>query len=123
MNYAFLAASGVSAFAVVLHVMLGRSRHISQPLTTGEDEAALRADAWFGRQVQTIILVLMAIGFGNASRQPDAADVVFWLSVLALLAGLLRLVLGLQSAAPRFGVSQWGLMALAGALGIVGLTI
>lgn len=120
MNYILLLASGVSAFGLVQHLMLGRSRPLQQPLTTPEDEGALKADAWFGRHIQTILLAAMALVYGNASRQPDMLDVVFWVSLISMLATILRLALGVHTAAPRFDIRAWAWMGLAAVLGLAG---
>ncbi len=121
MNYVLLLAGGVSAFALVLHVMLGRRLALQEPLSTPEDEGALKAEAWFGRHVQTIVLAVMTLVYATASREPDAQDSVFWVSLIALPAALLRLVLGVQAAAPRLDVRAWGLMGCAALLGLGGL--
>ena len=120
MNYILLLASGVSAFGLVLHLMLGRSRPLQQPLTTPEDEGALKADAWFGRHIQTVLLAAMALVYGSASRQPEMLDVVFWLSLISMLATILRLALGVHTAAPRFDIRVWGWMGLATVLALGG---
>ncbi len=120
MDYVLLLAGGVSAFGLVVHLMMGRSRSLQEPLSAPEDESVLKADAWFGRHIQTILLGVMALVYGNASRQPEMADVAFWISAIGLLGSLLRLGLGIHAAAPRFDVRTWGLMGLAAVLGLIG---
>ncbi len=123
MNYAFLIAAGVSAFALVLHLMLGRVRPVAEPVSSAEDQASLMAAAWFGRHFQSFVLAIMAAAFAHAARETDARDVVMWLSVLALLAAALKFGMGVYSAAPRFDVREWGLMALAAIVALIGLAV
>lgn len=123
MNYILLLAGGVAAFGLVMHVMTGRRRALHQPLTTAEIEASLKADAWFGRHVQTILLAAMALVFGNASRQAEATDAAFWLALVGFLAACLKLALGVQAAAHRLDVREWGAMAMAAVLGLVGTLV
>lgn len=123
MNYILLLAGGVSAFGLVMHLMTGRTRALHPPLTTAEIEASLKADAWFGRHLQTILLAAMALVFGNASRQEGAHDVAFWLALVGFLGACLKLALGVQAGAHRLDVREWGAMGLAAMLGLIGTMI
>ena len=119
MNYGYLLAGGVSAFAVVVHLMLGRSRPMPQASAEASDRLLL-LDAWYGRHVSTIALAVMAVGFAHASTTHGSDDLAFTLSVLALLFACLRIGLGLQMRARQADLTQWGLIAAAGVLGALG---
>ncbi|MDZ4760372.1 MAG: hypothetical protein SGJ21_04810 [Alphaproteobacteria bacterium] len=119
MNYFFLLAGGVSAFALVLHLMLGRRR--PPPLAgAGADD---RLDAFYGRHVTTALLAVMGLGYAHAAREVGAADLALVLSILALTASGLRLVFAIRLKAPRLDITEWSLIALAGALGLAGTSL
>ena len=120
MNYSFLIGGGVSAIALVLHVMLGRPHALGDP---SSEEAPLHADAWLGRHIQSLFLLMLTLAFIHGTRHPQARDVVLWMSVLCLLISFLRLVLGAAAKAPWWNAREWGLCALAGLLGIAGLAL
>ncbi len=121
MNYAFLLAGGASAFAFILHILLGRSRSILPPRGDASTDKLLDLDAWYGRHVTTLVLGAMAIGFAHASRRSDAYDVAMLLTAMAFILALLRIALAARSRAPRLDIGEWGFIALAGVLGEFGL--
>jgi hypothetical protein len=122
MNYPFLLAGGASAFAFIMHVLIGRSRSILPPRNSAGDRL-LEADAWYGRHVTTLVLGAMALGFAHASRRPDAWDLATALTALAFLLALLRIGLAARSKAPRLDIGEWGFIALAGVFGEAGLLL
>lgn len=123
MNYFYLAAGGLAAFALVLHLMLGRSRPMAPPRPglVSPQETFLLADAWYGRHATTLLLGAMMLGFAYASRAKDAADLAAMLSALAVTFALVRLALAVQTRRKRFDLPEWGLLFLAGALGAAGV--
>ncbi len=123
MNYLVLIASGASAFALVVHVMLGRRRPFPPPAGLDKSAHALHADAWFGRHLPTVILAVMAVGYSNATRRTDAADVVLALSALGIGVVVLRAALAIRHRARRLGIEDWGFIAVAAGLGLAGATL
>ena len=123
MNYFLLLAGGVSAFGLVIHVMVGRKRQLRDPADPLGAVSALNADAWFGRHIQTVLLAAMAIVFADSARNDGARDVAVWLALIALAAAGLRLLTAVQTAAPNFDVRSWGAFAAAGILALVGLAV
>jgi hypothetical protein len=119
MNYAYLLAGGVSAFALVVHLMLGRARPLPAPRSNSPD-ALLLVDAWYGRHASTIALAVMAFSFAYASRAHGANDLAFAVSAMALLFACLRIGLALYARARGADMTQWGLIATAGLLGALG---
>jgi hypothetical protein len=120
MNYFFLAAGGISAFALIWHIMIGRTRPLFPP---GDAEnRLLQLDAYYGRHATTVLLAVMALSFAQASRRAALAnDVALLVTVLSLTLAGLRLALAIRVRAPRLDVAEWALPALAGLLGFVGL--
>jgi hypothetical protein len=118
MNYLYLLASGASAFALVVQLMLGRPR---PPPASDLAERSLAADAWFGRFAMIACLALMTIAYSAASRRPDAADAVLLMSTFAAALAGLKLVLGALRRLPRLDLLDWGPTALASALGFLGV--
>jgi hypothetical protein len=119
MNYAFLIAGGISAFGLIWHVMLGRSRPLLPPLAP--EDRLLQLDAFFGRHAVALILAVMTLSFAHASRRPAADDLAYAVSALALLLAALRVYLATRVRAPRLDLSEWAPLALAGAAGVIGL--
>lgn len=119
MNYAFLVAGGISAFAMVWHLMIGRARPLAPPKSS--DDQLMQLDAFFGRHAMTVILAVMALSFAQAARRTATHDLALALSVLALTLAGLRLALAFRVRAPRLDVAEWGLVALSGLAGVVGL--
>jgi hypothetical protein len=122
MNAFFLLAGGVSAFALVTHVMLGRSRPLPA-LAKDQPASFLYLDAWFGRHAVTLLYAAMALGFSHAAREPDARDLALTLAALALGMAALRLAFALRGRAHRLDVGEWGPIGLAGAAGMAGLMV
>jgi hypothetical protein len=124
MNYAYLIAGGVSAFALVMHILLGRARTppgVNGPSTQGDP--MLRLDAAYGRHGATILMAAMALGFGHASRPPVNDPLAVTLAAMALALAGLRLVLAIFARAPRLDYAQWALLALAGLIGAIGFRL
>jgi len=124
MNIGLLIAGGISAFALVTHVMMGRTRPLPPlPVASSTEEPApwLTLDAWFGRHAVTLVLAAMALGFSHAARDETARDLALTLCALALGLAALRLAFALRVRAPRSDIGEWGLMAAAGAAGLIGL--
>lgn len=119
MNYLVLIASGASAFALVVHLMLGRRRPFP-PAGIDKASQALHSDAWFGRHLPTLILAVMAVGYSHAARRPDARDLVIFLSALGAGVVVLRAALAIRHRMQRLGVEDWGFIALAAGLGLAG---
>jgi hypothetical protein len=120
MNFLVLVASGASAFALVVHVMLGRRRPFPPPAGLDKTAHALHADAWFGRHLPTVVLAVMAVGYSNAAQRADAADLVVALSSLGCGLVALRLMLAIRHRMPYLGVEDWGFVAVAAGLGLAG---
>jgi len=120
MNYLVLVASGASAFALVVHLMLGRRRPFPPPAGLDRSAHALHSDAWFGRHLPTVILAVMTVGYSNAARRTDAQDLVIALSALGAGVVVLRAFLSIRHRSERLGVEDWGFIALAAGLGIAG---
>lgn len=121
MNYFLLLAGGISAFGLIIHVMVGRKRDLRLSAEPPGSEGALLADAWFGRHLQTTLLAVMAFVFADAARNEAGQDVALWLSLIAMVSAGLRLLTAVQTAAPQFDVRAWGAFAGAGTLALVGL--
>lgn len=116
MNYLFLFAGGVSAFGLILHLLLGRRPGKAQD---GLPHAALhRLDADYGRHVTALLLLALAVTFAHASRSASSASFVFALSGLGLSASLLRVILALRHRAQRLDIGEWIALATASSLGI-----
>lgn len=120
MNYLVLVASGASAFALVVHLMLGRRRPFPPPAGLDKSAHALHSDAWYGRHLPTLILAAMTVGYSNAARRSDASDLVLALSALGCGVVVLRVALSIRHRAQRFGIEDWGFIALAAGLGLAG---
>jgi hypothetical protein len=120
MNIGFLAAGGISAFALVLHLMLGRSRPLP-PLLADDPSAGLHVDAWFGRHAVTLMLAAMAMGFSHAARAEGARDLALTLAALSLGMAGLKLLFALRVRARSMDLGEWGLPALAGVAALYGL--
>src|SRR5689334_24459428 len=113
MNYFFLVAGGISAFALIWHIMIGRKRPFLPP---GDDEdRLLQLDAFYGRHATTVLLGVMTLAFAQASRRAAMAnDVALMVTVLSLTLAALRLALAIRVRAPRLDIAEWALPALAG---------
>lgn len=116
MNYLFLLAGGVSAFGLILHLLLGRKP--VRESSVGPDAALNRLDADYGRHVTALLLLALALTFAHASRAPSYASFAFALSGLGLAASLLRVILALRHRAPRLDVGEWTALAAASGIGI-----
>lgn len=123
MNYPFLLAGGASAFALVLHILVGRARSILPPRPETGRDRLLDSDAWYGRYLTMLMLAAMTLGYGDAARRADAKDVAMALTALAWLMVLLRIGLAVRARSLRLDVGEWGFIALAGLLGEVGLLV
>lgn len=121
MNYGFLLAGGASAFALVLHLLLGRGRGLLPPNEGEEIQRLYALDAWYGRHVTTLVLVAMVTGFGQAARRADASSVGVTLTLLALAIVALRVGLAARTRVPKYDIGEWGLMLLAAGFGVVGM--
>jgi hypothetical protein len=116
MNYIFLFAGGVSAFGLVLHLLLGRRP--ARPDEVSPHSALIQLDADYGRHVTALILLALAVTFAHASRSPSSASFAFALSGLGLAASLLRFILALRHRAPRLDIGEWTALAAASSLGL-----
>src|SRR5690606_34210981 len=122
MNYAFLIAGGAAAFGLVLHLMLGRTRpHL--PRTGDAGDPLIGIDAAFGRHAASLVYAAMALTYAHASRAPDAADAAMTVTMLGLLLAVLRAAMAMRAGLKRLDAEEWGLMALAAALGLIGLQL
>ncbi|MEZ5938008.1 MAG: hypothetical protein R3C52_07285 [Hyphomonadaceae bacterium] len=124
MSYAFLIASGLCAFALVMHLFAGRTPPAPGAGENDNDiasgDAFLRMDAWYGRHLTSLVLLAMLLGFGHVARHADAHFAGLILGGLGAAAGVLRLLLSLRLNASRFETGICALTAAAGALGILG---
>lgn len=121
MNYFFLAAGGMSAFALIWHIMLGRTRPF---LPSGKaEDRLLQLDGYYGRHATTVLLAVMALAFAQASRRAAASDLALMVTILSLTLAGLRLALAIRVRAPKLDIVEWGLPALAGLVGVAGLQI
>jgi len=118
MNYFFLAAGGISAFGLIWHIMIGRTRPFVPPGDAAD--RLLQLDAYYGRHATTVLLAVMALSFAQASRRAAASDLALTVTVLSLTLAALRLALAIRLRAPRLDIAEWALPALAGLIGFAG---
>jgi hypothetical protein len=122
MNYAFLTAAALSAFAMVAHIMLGRKHPLPPPMDPYE--IPLYMDALFGRHCFVLVLAAMAVCFGYVARgDHSAGDLAVVITSLAGALAVVRLILAMPARMPRLDYGEWSLMALASMVGVVGLTL
>ncbi|MBI1340170.1 hypothetical protein GC169_08180 [bacterium] len=117
MNYAFLIAGGVSAFACVLLLLLGGTRPVDLAA-----EPATAADAWFGRRLISVTLLGLAIGYGHAARSPSAGDLGVALTAAAVVMPLLHIAATRVKRAEMPQLIELASFAAIAALGGFGLT-
>ncbi len=123
MNYAYLLAGGASAFALVIHVMLGRARRPPGLRAPDGTDPALLVDAVFGRHAITAVMGVMTLAFAHASRPPVNDPLALAMTAMALLLAGMRLVLAMLARTPKLDYGEWALLTLAGALGALGLNL
>jgi hypothetical protein len=120
MNYAYLVASGLGAFALVLHVMTGRRHTVFPNRRSDSLVPGLARDAAYGRHLTTLLLLGMTAGFGQLARMEEPGALPLILSGVALVAAILRFIIAIGARAPRLDISEWGLIFAGGAVGLVG---
>jgi hypothetical protein len=120
-NYAFLAAGGVAAFGLVLHLLLGRSRPFMPRSSDTESNRLLDVDAAFGRHAASLIFAAMALTYAHAARAPDANDAALTVSMLGILLAAIRAGLAIRAKVERMDAAEWAPLAVSGALGLAGL--
>jgi hypothetical protein len=122
MNYAFLTAAALSAFAMVAHIMLGRKHPLPPPMDPFE--IPLYMDALFGRHCFVLILAAMAVCFGYVAREDhNAGDLALVITSLAGVLAVVRLILAIPARMPRLDYGEWSLMASASIVGVIGIVL